>query len=72
MGFPRRTLAFLKALYTFSSARARAGPLLSDPFPSLDYRETRTPSEDSCTQTMSAVFADSEQSLLAASTAIEQ
>ncbi|KAH9256229.1 hypothetical protein BASA81_005738 [Batrachochytrium salamandrivorans] len=52
MGFPRRTLAFLKALYTSSSARARAGSLLSDPFPSLDYRETRTPSEDSCTQTM--------------------
>ncbi|KAH9265928.1 hypothetical protein BASA84_001388 [Batrachochytrium salamandrivorans] len=33
MGFPRRTLAFLKALYTSSSARARAGSLLSDPFP---------------------------------------
>ncbi|KAH9251230.1 hypothetical protein BASA81_010926 [Batrachochytrium salamandrivorans] len=32
MGFPRRTLAFLKALYTSSSARARAGSLLSDPF----------------------------------------
>ncbi|KAH9272826.1 hypothetical protein BASA83_005036 [Batrachochytrium salamandrivorans] len=30
MGFPRRTLAFLKALYTSSSARARAGSLLSD------------------------------------------
>ncbi|KAH6582818.1 hypothetical protein BASA60_001714 [Batrachochytrium salamandrivorans] len=29
MGFPRRTLAFLKALYTSSSARARAGSLLS-------------------------------------------
>ncbi|KAH9250161.1 hypothetical protein BASA81_012039 [Batrachochytrium salamandrivorans] len=52
MGFPRRTLAFLKALYTSSSARARAGSLLSDPFPSLDYRKTPTPSEDSCTQTM--------------------
>ncbi|KAH9271177.1 hypothetical protein BASA83_006722 [Batrachochytrium salamandrivorans] len=83
MGFPRRTLAFLKALYTSSSARARAGSLLSDPFPvqrgvrqgcplsdfcsicssttfsmvwhpsqSLDYHETPTPSEDSCTQTM--------------------
>ncbi|KAH9267121.1 hypothetical protein BASA83_010149 [Batrachochytrium salamandrivorans] len=52
MGFPRRTLSFLKALYTSSSARARAGSLLSDPFPSLDYRETRAPSEDSCTQTM--------------------
>ncbi|KAH9272558.1 hypothetical protein BASA83_005058 [Batrachochytrium salamandrivorans] len=33
MGFPRRTLAFLKALYTSSSARARADSLLSDPFP---------------------------------------
>ncbi|KAH6562134.1 hypothetical protein BASA62_009372 [Batrachochytrium salamandrivorans] len=33
MGFPHRTLAFLKALYTSSSARARAGSLLSDPFP---------------------------------------
>ncbi|KAH6564666.1 hypothetical protein BASA60_010218 [Batrachochytrium salamandrivorans] len=33
MGFSRRTLAFLKALYTSSSARARAGSLLSDPFP---------------------------------------
>ncbi|KAH6602894.1 hypothetical protein BASA61_000651, partial [Batrachochytrium salamandrivorans] len=33
MGFPRRTLAFLKTLYTSSSARARAGSLLSDPFP---------------------------------------
>ncbi|KAH9274413.1 hypothetical protein BASA83_003043 [Batrachochytrium salamandrivorans] len=33
MGFPRRTLAFLKALYTSSSAQARAGSLLSDPFP---------------------------------------
>ncbi|KAH6596592.1 hypothetical protein BASA50_005029 [Batrachochytrium salamandrivorans] len=33
MGFLRRTLAFLKALYTSSSARARAGSLLSDPFP---------------------------------------
>ncbi|KAH9244366.1 hypothetical protein BASA81_018235 [Batrachochytrium salamandrivorans] len=33
MGFPRRTLAFLKALYTSSFARARAGSLLSDPFP---------------------------------------
>ncbi|KAH9263389.1 hypothetical protein BASA83_013221 [Batrachochytrium salamandrivorans] len=33
MGFPCRTLAFLKALYISSSARARAGSLLSDPFP---------------------------------------
>ncbi|KAH9271551.1 hypothetical protein BASA83_006158 [Batrachochytrium salamandrivorans] len=31
-----------------------------------------TPSEDSCTQTMLPVFADSEKSLLAASTAVEQ
>ncbi|KAH6602217.1 hypothetical protein BASA61_001341 [Batrachochytrium salamandrivorans] len=40
MGFPRRTLAFLKALYTFSSARARAGSLLSDPFPSTERGQT--------------------------------
>ncbi|KAH9268880.1 hypothetical protein BASA83_009168 [Batrachochytrium salamandrivorans] len=83
MGFPRRTLVFLKALYTSSSSRARAGSLLSDPFPVQrgirqgcplsellfnlfindilngvapitvpDYCETRTPFEDSCTQTM--------------------
>ncbi|KAH9248047.1 hypothetical protein BASA81_014337 [Batrachochytrium salamandrivorans] len=84
MGFPRRTLAFLKALYTSSSARARAGSLLSGPIPSTEgcqtgmslvwtsvqfvhqrhsrwcrthhspwtTSETRTPSEDSCTQTM--------------------
>ncbi|KAH9251208.1 hypothetical protein BASA81_010903 [Batrachochytrium salamandrivorans] len=37
MGFPRRTLAFLKALYTSSSARARAGSLLSGPH--SQYRE---------------------------------
>ncbi|KAH9273368.1 hypothetical protein BASA83_004370 [Batrachochytrium salamandrivorans] len=36
MGFPRRTLAFLKALYTSSSARARAGSLLSGPIPSTE------------------------------------
>ncbi|KAH6574887.1 hypothetical protein BASA62_002252 [Batrachochytrium salamandrivorans] len=72
MGFPRRTLAFLKALYTSSSARARAGSLLSDPFPSLDYRETRTPIRGLMYADDVAVFADSEQSLLAASTAIEQ
>ncbi|KAH9248740.1 hypothetical protein BASA81_013581 [Batrachochytrium salamandrivorans] len=65
MGFPRRTLAFLKALYTSSSARARAGSLLSGPFPSLDYRETPTPSEDFMYADDVAVFADSEQSLLA-------
>ncbi|KAH6597042.1 hypothetical protein BASA50_004801 [Batrachochytrium salamandrivorans] len=33
MEFPCRTLAFLKALYTFSSARAQAGSLLSNLFP---------------------------------------
>ncbi|KAH9251903.1 hypothetical protein BASA81_010223 [Batrachochytrium salamandrivorans] len=103
MGFPRRTLAFLKALYTFSSARARAGSLLSDPFPVqrgvrqgcplsgllfnlfindiLDGvapitvpglpRDTN-PIRGLMYADDVAVFADSEQSLLAASTAIEQ
>ncbi|KAH6578525.1 hypothetical protein BASA61_000284 [Batrachochytrium salamandrivorans] len=103
MGFPRRTLAFLKALYTSSSARARAGSLLSDPFPvqrgcqtgmshcldycsicssttfsmvshpsqSLDYRETQ-PHPRTHVRRRCGSFADSEQSLLAASTAIEQ
>ncbi|KAH9246324.1 hypothetical protein BASA81_016122 [Batrachochytrium salamandrivorans] len=63
MGFPRRTLAFLKALYTSSSARARAVPGLprdTNPIRGLMYADDV------------AVFADSEQSLLAASTAIEQ
>ncbi|KAH6572949.1 hypothetical protein BASA60_006294 [Batrachochytrium salamandrivorans] len=46
--------------------------MASHPSQSLDYLVTRTPSEDSCTQTMLSVFADSEQSLLAASTAVEQ
>ncbi|KAH6578578.1 hypothetical protein BASA60_003578 [Batrachochytrium salamandrivorans] len=103
MGFTRRTLAFLKALYTSSSSRARAGSLLSDPFPvqrgvrqgcplsGLLFNlfindilngvapitvpglpQDTTPSKDSCTQTMLPVFAGSEQSLLAASTAVEQ
>ncbi|KAH9268834.1 hypothetical protein BASA83_009121 [Batrachochytrium salamandrivorans] len=72
MGFPRRTLAFLKALYTSSYARARAGSLLSDPFPFLDYRETTNPIRGLMYADDVAVFADSEQSLLAASTAIEQ
>ncbi|KAH9264865.1 hypothetical protein BASA83_011612 [Batrachochytrium salamandrivorans] len=72
MGFPRRTLAFLKALYTSSSARARAGSLYQDPFPSLDYRETPNPIRGLMYADDVAVFADSEQSLLAASTAIEQ
>ncbi|KAH9245194.1 hypothetical protein BASA81_017334 [Batrachochytrium salamandrivorans] len=63
MGFPRRTLSFLKALYTSSSARARAVPGLprdTNPIRGLMYADDV------------AVFADSEQSLLAASTAIEQ
>ncbi|KAH6591765.1 hypothetical protein BASA50_008513 [Batrachochytrium salamandrivorans] len=103
MGFPRRTLAFLKALYTSSSARARAGSLLSDPFPVqrgvrqgcplsgllfnlfindiLDGVEPITvpglPRDTNPIRGLMyaddvAVFADSEQSLLAASTAIEQ
>ncbi|KAH6587770.1 hypothetical protein BASA50_011161 [Batrachochytrium salamandrivorans] len=103
MGFPRRTLAFLKALYTSSSARARAGSLLSDPFPVqrgvrqgcplsgllfnlfindiLDGvtpitvpglpRDTN-PIRGLMYADDVAVFADSEQSLLAASTAVEQ
>ncbi|KAH6590343.1 hypothetical protein BASA50_009318 [Batrachochytrium salamandrivorans] len=103
MGFPRRTLAFLKALYTSSSARARAGSLLSDPFPVqrgvrqgcplsgllfnlfindiLDgVAPITVPGLPRDTDPIRglmyaddvAVFADSEQSLLAASTAIEQ
>ncbi|KAH9263394.1 hypothetical protein BASA83_013226 [Batrachochytrium salamandrivorans] len=103
MGFPRRTLAFLKALYTSSSARARAGSLLSDPFPVqrgvrqgcplsgllfnlftndiLDgvapitvpglSRDTN-PIRGLMYADDVAVFADSEQSLLAASTSVEQ
>ncbi|KAH9252577.1 hypothetical protein BASA81_009446 [Batrachochytrium salamandrivorans] len=65
MGFPRRTLAFLKALYTSSSARARAGH-----FPGLS-RDTN-PIRGLMYADDVAVFADSEQSLLAASTAVEQ
>ncbi|KAH6597100.1 hypothetical protein BASA50_004680 [Batrachochytrium salamandrivorans] len=103
MGFPRRTLAFLKALYTSSSARARAGSLLSDPFPVQrgvrqgcplsgllfnlfindildDVAPITVPGLSRDTNPIRglmyaddvAVFADSEQSLLAASTAIEQ
>ncbi|KAH9253449.1 hypothetical protein BASA81_008495 [Batrachochytrium salamandrivorans] len=76
MGFPRRTLAFLKALYTSSSARARAGSLLSDPFP-VQRGFPGLPRDTSPIRGLMyaddvAVFADSEQSLLAASTAIEQ
>ncbi|KAJ1336605.1 hypothetical protein BSLG_007387 [Batrachochytrium salamandrivorans] len=100
---PRRTLAFLKALYTSSSARARAGSLLSDPFPVqrgvrqgcplsgllfnlfindiLDgvapitvpgLPQDTNPIRGLMYADDVAVFADSEQSLLAASTAIEQ
>ncbi|KAH9266646.1 hypothetical protein BASA83_010452 [Batrachochytrium salamandrivorans] len=54
------------------SVHQRHSRWLSHPSQSLDYRVTPTPSEDSCTQTIVAVFADSEQSLLAASTAVEQ
>ncbi|KAH9266176.1 hypothetical protein BASA84_001220 [Batrachochytrium salamandrivorans] len=103
MGFPRRTLAFLKALYTSSSARARAGSLLSDPFPvqkgvrqgcplsGLLFNlfindilngvapitvpglpQDTNPIRGLMYADDVAVFADSEQSLLAASTAIEQ
>ncbi|KAH6566709.1 hypothetical protein BASA62_006546 [Batrachochytrium salamandrivorans] len=103
MGFPRRTLAFLKALYTSSSTRSQAGPLLSDPFPvqrgirqgcplsgllfNLFINDIingvapiTVPGLSRDTNPIRglmyaddvAVFADSEQSLLAASTAIEQ
>ncbi|KAH9244463.1 hypothetical protein BASA81_018132 [Batrachochytrium salamandrivorans] len=103
MGFPRRTLAFLKALYTSSSARARAGSLLSDPFPVQrgvrqgcplsgllfnlfindifdgvapitvpGLSQDTNPIRGLMYADDVAVFADSEQSLLAASTAIEQ
>ncbi|KAH9267037.1 hypothetical protein BASA83_010237 [Batrachochytrium salamandrivorans] len=103
MGFPRRTLAFLKALYTSSSARARAGSCYQDSIPVqrgvrqgcplsgllfnlfindiLDGvapitvpglpRDTN-PIRGLMYADDVAVFADSEQSLLAASTAIEQ
>ncbi|KAH6565768.1 hypothetical protein BASA62_007067 [Batrachochytrium salamandrivorans] len=76
MGFPRRTLAFLKALYTSSSARARAGSLLSDPFPVQrgfpGLPRDMNPIRGLMYADDVAVFADSEQSLLAASTAVEQ
>ncbi|KAH9250965.1 hypothetical protein BASA81_011223 [Batrachochytrium salamandrivorans] len=72
MGFPCRTLAFLEALYTSSSARARAGSLLSDPFPIPGLSRDTNPIRGLMYADDVAVFADSEQSLLAASTAIEQ
>ncbi|KAH9245041.1 hypothetical protein BASA81_017497 [Batrachochytrium salamandrivorans] len=82
MGFPRRTLSFLKALYTSSSARAQAGSLLSDPFQyrEVSDRDVHFPGLSRDTNPIRglmyadnvAVFANSEQSLLAASTAIEQ
>ncbi|KAH9250439.1 hypothetical protein BASA81_011778 [Batrachochytrium salamandrivorans] len=72
MGFPRRTLAFLKALYTSSSARARAGSLLSEPIPIPGLPQDTNPIRGLMYADDVAVFADSEQSLLAASTAIEQ
>ncbi|KAH6585617.1 hypothetical protein BASA50_001225 [Batrachochytrium salamandrivorans] len=96
-------IAFLKALYTSSSARARAGSLLSNPFPVqrgvrqgcllsgllfnlfindiLDgvapitvpgLPQDTNPIRGLMYADDVAVFADSEQSLLAASTAIEQ
>ncbi|KAH9270482.1 hypothetical protein BASA83_007294 [Batrachochytrium salamandrivorans] len=72
MGFPRRTLAFLKALYTSSSARARAGSLLSGPIPVPGLPRDTNPIRGLMYADDVAVFADSEQSLLAVSTAIEQ
>ncbi|KAH9253876.1 hypothetical protein BASA81_008188 [Batrachochytrium salamandrivorans] len=83
MGFPRRTLAFLKALYTSSSARARAGSLLirtHSRYREVSDRDVHFPGLSRDTNPIRglmyaddvAVFADSEQSLLAASTAIEQ
>ncbi|KAH9245356.1 hypothetical protein BASA81_017163 [Batrachochytrium salamandrivorans] len=72
MGFPRRTLAFLKALYTSSSARARAGSLLSDPFRPWTTARHETPSEDSCTQTMWQSLLTLSNHCWLQSTAIEQ
>ncbi|KAH6578773.1 hypothetical protein BASA61_000002 [Batrachochytrium salamandrivorans] len=72
MGFPRRTLAFLKALYTSSSARARAGSLTIGPIPIPGLPRDTNPIRGLMYADDVAVFADSEQSLLAASTAVEQ
>ncbi|KAH9267036.1 hypothetical protein BASA83_010236 [Batrachochytrium salamandrivorans] len=103
MGFPRRTLAFLKhcthphlleleqdhyyrthsqyrgvsdrdvhCLDYYSICSSTTFSMVSHPSQSLDYRETPTPSEDSCTQTMWQSLLTLSKSLLAASTAIEQ
>ncbi|KAH9267329.1 hypothetical protein BASA83_010063 [Batrachochytrium salamandrivorans] len=101
MGFPRRTLAFLKALYT-SHLLEHGRITLSDPFQYREVSDRDVHCLDYCSICSSttfsmvshhhspwttrdtnpirglmyaddvAVFADSEQSLLAASTAIEQ
>ncbi|KAH9276792.1 hypothetical protein BASA83_000927 [Batrachochytrium salamandrivorans] len=72
MGFPRRTLAFLKALYTSSSARASGRITTIGPIPIPGLPRDTNPIRGLMYADDVAVFADSEQSLLAASTAIEQ
>ncbi|KAH9271809.1 hypothetical protein BASA83_005911 [Batrachochytrium salamandrivorans] len=72
MGFPRRTLAFLKALYTSSSARASGRITVIGPIPVPGLPRDTNPIRGLMYADDVAVFADSEQSLLAASTAIEQ
>ncbi|KAH9265098.1 hypothetical protein BASA83_011424 [Batrachochytrium salamandrivorans] len=72
MGFPRRTLAFLKALYTSSSARASGRLTTIGPIPIPGLPRDTNPIRGLMYADDVAVFADSEQSLLAASTAIEQ
>ncbi|KAH9267415.1 hypothetical protein BASA83_009954 [Batrachochytrium salamandrivorans] len=72
MGFPRRTLAFLKALYTSSSARASGRITVIGPIPIPGLSRDTNPIRGLMYADDVAVFADSEQSLLAASTAIEQ
>ncbi|KAH9256726.1 hypothetical protein BASA81_005020 [Batrachochytrium salamandrivorans] len=72
MGFPRRTLAFLKALYTSSSARASGRITTIGPIPVPGLSRDTNPIRGLMYADDVAVFADSEQSLLAASTAIEQ
>ncbi|KAH9253459.1 hypothetical protein BASA81_008505 [Batrachochytrium salamandrivorans] len=72
MGFPRRTLAFLKALVhiLICSSSGRITTIGPIPIPGLP-RDTN-PIRGLMYADDVAVFADSEQSLLAASTAIEQ